>query len=310
MLCLSNPQKPPTKSNLMMSYLLHLISKSQLAAFHSNALYTPESLSNEGFIHLCNHEQMQRVVAMFYPDTSALYVAVIATELLANPVVFEQSNIELPTFAKDELFPHYYQPLNTDAVIDVVEYAAYQTSPIAAQVLALLKQHRFNRLPVEGTLYRQTWQSTECTAEGTPLGTAMIGLFCQQPESLSRFHKLTYDEVWHHYQGDALELHLIHPDGLEQQVILGQAIGLGELTQFVVPAGVWQAGRVVAGGSYALYGCTMAPGFHIECFQAATATELCRLFPRAKEIITQLAIASGETQMHELSPAKYRNECL
>jgi predicted cupin superfamily sugar epimerase len=194
--------------------------------------------------------------------------------------------------------------LNTDAVIDVVEYAAYQPTPIAEQVLALLTQHRFNRLPIEGTLYRQTWQSTECTAQGTPLGTAMIGVFCQQPESLSRFHKLTYDEVWHHYQGDALELFLIHPDGFEQQVILGQAIGLGELTQFVVPAGVWQAGRVVAGGSYALYGCTMAPGFHIECFQAATATELCAKFPQAKAIIEQLAIADGDTEMHSLPPAK------
>ena len=296
--------KQPLQSNLMTHYLIHLISKSQLAALTSNALYASESLTSEGYIHLCTHEQMQRVVAMFYPDTSNLYVAVVAPELLANPVVFEPSTLELPTFTNDELFPHYYHPLNTDAIIDVVEYSAYQATPIAERVLALLKQHRFNRLPIEGTLYRQTWQSAECTAQGTPLGTAMLGLFCQQPESLSRFHKLSYDEVWHHYQGDALELYLIHPNGEEQQVLLGQATSRGEIPQFVVPAGVWQAGRVVAGGSYALYGCTMAPGFHIECFQAATATELCATYPKAKVIIEQLAITDGDTEMHSLPPAK------
>ena len=89
----------------MTHYLIHLISKSQLAALTSNALYASESLTSEGYIHLCTHEQMQRVVVMFYPDTSNLYVAVVAPELLANPVVFEPSTLELPTFTKDELFP-------------------------------------------------------------------------------------------------------------------------------------------------------------------------------------------------------------
>lgn len=290
----------------MPTYLLHLITASQLDSVKSNSLYAPTSLSQEGFIHLCTHAQLQRVVTMFYPDTSDLHVAVVAPELLANAVVFEPSTLELPTFTKDELFPHYYQPLNTEAIIDIVEYSAYQDSPIADEVLALLTQYRFNRLPVEGTLYRQTWQSPECTAHGTPTGTAMIGLFCQQPESLSRFHQLAYDEVWHHYQGDALELHLIYPDGEMQQIILGQTAmkGAGAQVHFVVPAGVWQAGRVVAGGTYALYGCTMAPGFHIECFQAATATELCTKFPKASAIIEQLAISSGETKMPELLPVK------
>lgn len=288
----------------MTDYLLHLVAKNDVTTLSTDQPYSPPSYQAEGFIHLCTHDQLQRVVALFYPNPADLFVAVIATELLQHKVVYEQSTASLELFHPDELFPHYYQPLNTDAIIDLVEYSAYQTTPICADVIQLLLRHRFNRLPVEGTLYRQTWQSTQETELGAPLGTAMIGLFCTQPASASRFHKLAYDEVWHFYQGHALELYLIHPDGTEQKVILGHATERGELTQFMVPAGVWQAGRVAQPGSYSLYGCTMAPGFHVECFEAATATELSTMFPNSSQIIHELAIHTGDKTMHALPASK------
>ncbi len=348
----------------MSDYVIHLMQKTDLAKLTPApfcppdgapaALYAPPSLASEGFIHLCTHAQLQRVVKLFYPDTTDLFVVIIAPKLLPHKVVYEKSPLVLPDFAADEEFPHYYHALNTDAILDIVEYAAYQTSPITSEVLALMQQYRFHRLPVEGTLYRETWRSAETTAKGHPIGTAMVGLFCQQPESVSKFHQLAYDEVWHHYAGDPLELHLIAPDGQTSKVILGNpnhnadkaevasielastelvltevatpelaSIALSEPTipfattlqtrvfsqhkcsqpvysQFVVPAGYWQAGRVVAGGNYALYGCTMAPGFHVECFTAATAEELTTLYPNAKTIIAELAVQHGDTVMPEL----------
>jgi predicted cupin superfamily sugar epimerase/uncharacterized protein (DUF952 family) len=288
----------------MTDYLLHLVPKNDIIKLSTSQLYLPQSYQSEGFIHLCTHDQLQGIVALFYPNQEDLFVAVIATELLQHEVVYEQSTASLELFNPDELFPHYYQPLNTDAIIDLVEYSAYQTTPICDDVLQLLLHHRFNRLPVEGTLYRQTWQSVQQTQLGAPLGTAMIGLFCTQPESASRFHKLVYDEVWHFYQGHALELYLIHPDGTEQKVIMGPATEHGELTQFTVPAGVWQAGRVTQPGSYSLYGCTMAPGFHVECFEAATAAELCNMFPNSSQIIHELAIQTSDKTMHALPESK------
>jgi predicted cupin superfamily sugar epimerase/uncharacterized protein (DUF952 family) len=288
----------------MTDYLLHLVAKKDIAILNADRSYTPESYQSEGFIHLCTHDQVHRVVELFYPDSADLFVAVIAPGLLHHQIVYEQSNESLPSFDADELFPHYYKPLNTDAIIDFVEFSAYKTMPISAEVIQLMISHRFNRLPVEGTLYRQTWQSIQHTEQGTPIGTAMVGLFCVQPESASRFHKLTYDEVWHFYKGSALELYLLHQDGTEQKVTLGHATERGEHSQFLVPAGVWQAGRVVQEGEYALYGCTMAPGFHVECFEAATVKELSTMFPNSRQIIKQLAIPAGDKKMHKLPPAK------
>ncbi len=41
----------------------------------------------------------------------------------------------------------------------------------------------------------------------------------------------------------------------------------GQQVQFVVPAGVWQAGGMLEGGRYSLYGCTVAPGFTGDIFE-------------------------------------------
>jgi len=289
---------------MMTDYLLHLVSKNEVATLSADQPYTPKSYKAEGYIHLCTHAQVHRLVELFYPNCADLFVAVIAPELLHHQVAYELSNESLASFDADELFPHYYYALTTDAIIDLVEYSAYKTMPICTEVIQLMISHRFNRLPVEGTLYRQTWQSMQQTKRGAPLGTAMIGLFCVQPESASRFHKLTYDEIWHFYKGSPLELYLLYPDGTEQTVTLGHEIERGQLSQFLVPAGVWQAGRVVQEGVYSLYGCTMAPGFHVECFEAATVAELSKMFPNSTQIIEELAIQAGDKHMHALPAVK------
>src|SRR3954451_2526729 len=108
-------------------------------------------------------------------------------------------------------------------------------------------------LPVEETYFVQTYTSAAKTPEGTPAGTAGIGLYPPAPPSRSLFHSLAFDEVWHFYAGDPLRLVLLHPDGSDEEVILGG----GDAVQHAIPAGVWQAGEVVPGGKWALYGCTM-----------------------------------------------------
>ena len=129
----------------MTDYLLHLVAKKDIAILNADRSYTPESYQSEGFIHLCTHDQVHRVVELFYPDSADLFVAVIAPGLLHHQIVYEQSNESLPSFDADELFPHYYKPLNTDAIIDFVEFSAYKTMPISAEVIQLMISHRFNR---------------------------------------------------------------------------------------------------------------------------------------------------------------------
>jgi predicted cupin superfamily sugar epimerase len=49
------------------------------------------------------------------------------------------------------------------------------------------------------------------------------------------------DEVWHHDDGDPVELHTIDTQGVHSVAILGHDLERGERPQHLVPAGVWQA---------------------------------------------------------------------
>jgi predicted cupin superfamily sugar epimerase len=161
----------------------------------------------------------------------------------------------------------------------------------------IIRHFGFKRLPVEGTLYIETYRSGRGLQNGQPAGTAMIGLYCREPLSLSCFHRLAYDEVWHFYLGDPLVLYLLHPDGSSEEVVMGPDLTAGQQVQFTVPAGVWQGGCLAEGGEYALFGCTMAPGFTPGCFEAGLADRLTAQYPDRADIIRKLSVNGPETRM-------------
>ena len=99
------------------------------------------------------------------------------------------------------------------------------------------------------------------------------------------------------YGGDPLVLYLLLPDGSSKEVLMGSDPQAGQLVQFVVPSGVWQAGCLVPGGRYALFGCTMAPGFTGGCFEAGIAAALIRQYPKQADTIRRLAVNRGERHM-------------
>lgn len=167
------------------------------------------------------------------------------------------------------------------------------------EVSALIEHYNFERLPVEGTLYTGTYRSHQETPEGGSFGTAMIGLYCEDPKSFSCFHRLTVDEIWHFYGGDPFRLVLLHPDGSSQEVVMGSDPLSGQRVQFVVPANAWQAGHVIEGGRYSLYGCTMAPGFSAKIFEAGTVIDLIEAYPERAGDIHRLCLVGHETRMPE-----------
>ena len=165
-------------------------------------------------------------------------------------------------------------------------------------VAALIAHYGLTSLPVEGTLFASTYRSHGDAADGAPLGTAMIGLYCTEPHSASSFHALPSDEIWHFYGGDPLRLVLLHPDGSSEDVILGTDFAAGQRVQFVVPALTWQAGQVLAGGAYSLFGCTMAPGFTSAGFNGADTPTLLAAYPTRAADILEFAV-HGEMVMPE-----------
>ena len=162
----------------------------------------------------------------------------------------------------------------------------------------LIDAYGFEPLPVEGTMFISTYRSAAVLPDGAPVGTAMIGMHAHDPLSRSLFHRLAHDEVWHFYGGDPIRLVLLHPGGEVEEVWLGTDVGRVQRVQTVIPAGVWQAGEVAPDGTWALFGCTMAPGFTGAGFEGGRRSMLLASHPGAAADIERLAVPDdGPTAM-------------
>jgi predicted cupin superfamily sugar epimerase len=166
-------------------------------------------------------------------------------------------------------------------------------------ILQLIEHFGFLRIPLEGTFYTRSFTSSQTLSGGRPAGTAIVGMYATEPYSASTFHKVDVDEMWHFYKGDPFCLHLLFPDGRYQRVIMGTDILNGQMVQFTVPGGTWQAGELLPGARYALFGCTVTPGFDPRGFEAGLAEELAARYPEAKDVILRLAPLNGATSMPE-----------
>jgi hypothetical protein len=152
-------------------------------------------------------------------------------------------------------------------------------------------------LPVEGGYFLQTWRSEDTIQrEALPpwypgprsCGTAIYYLLISEPDCFSAMHSLATDEVYHFYLGDPVEMLLLYPDGRSREIVLGSNLRDGQWVQFVVPRGVWQGSRLVSGGSFALLGTTMAPGFDPQDFILGKRNDLQRHYPERTEWIEAL----------------------
>ena len=144
----------------------------------------------------------------------------------------------------------------------------------------------------EGGYFKETYKSEELIPlEGLPsrfpgsrsMGTAIY--FLLEKDHFSAFHRLKADEVWHFYDGTQLLLHQIDEEGKYHSQALGKDLNEGEAPQAIVPAGTWFAAEVVDKSSFALVGCTMAPGFDFEDFEMPARASLLTMFPQYSELI-------------------------
>lgn len=160
---------------------------------------------------------------------------------------------------------------------------------------ALITRLGLKPLEFEGGWYAETWRSADTLpADALPArygaaraaGTAIYYLLT--PETVSRLHRLTTDELFHFYAGDPVEMLRLAPGGSGEVVTLGADILDGESPQVVVPRGTWQGCRLRPGGRYALLGCTVAPGFEVADFAAGARTELVAGWPAWRDEIERL----------------------
>lgn len=169
----------------------------------------------------------------------------------------------------------------------------------------LIQHFQLEPLPVEGGLFRQMYRAKDTLADvvasgryaaDKPAGTCILAMFTDDPDSFSSMHRLVTDEIWHFYLGDPIEMLLLLADGSSQHVTLGQDVLNEQYVQFVVPRGAWMGARLRPGGSHALFGCTMAPGFTSADFENGLRDELIAQYPHEAQSITQLTRPHFETR--------------
>ena len=161
----------------------------------------------------------------------------------------------------------------------------------------LVERFGLTPLPVEGGLFCQTYRSDILIDAGASsngpgdrraLATAILFLLTPGEDGFSAMHRLSADEIYHFYLGDAVDMLLLGPGKEVRQLTLGQDVLHGEEVQVVVARGVWQGCRLREGGHFALLGTTMAPGYDPADFELGLRGELMSLYPGVSEEILRL----------------------
>jgi uncharacterized protein len=111
------------------------------------------------------------------------------------------------------------------------------------------------------------------------------------PMGCSVLHKVTGDMIYHFYCGDPVQQLLLFPaDGpnSSELCVFGNDLALGQSPLKVIPGGTWLGSRLMPGGSWALMGVTMAPGFDPMDYVIGRRKELVSQYPEREELITAL----------------------
>lgn len=155
------------------------------------------------------------------------------------------------------------------------------------RIAALVRHFGLEPLPREGGRFRQTWAGPT-RPDGRPEGTAIVMLLTAEPGDRSALHRLPTDEIWHHYLGDPLTMLLLAPDGTASEPVLGPDVLGGQHVQLTVEAGTWMGARVADGGAWALFGCTMAPGYADAGYEHGDPAQLAVGYPEHAARIREL----------------------
>jgi len=157
-------------------------------------------------------------------------------------------------------------------------------------------------LPEEGGYYRETFRALKVEAPARAFGiqsvmprTASTAIYyLVTPESFSALHRVASDEVFHFYAGDPIEIIQIDSAGRISKTIMGNDIFVGHTPQVIVKKHVWQGLRILPGGSWALMGTTVAPGFEFEDFVIGPREQLIQAYPQHKDDIIRFTREPGE----------------
>lgn len=149
----------------------------------------------------------------------------------------------------------------------------------------------------EGGYYKRTYtaktlldkESLGAFFEGNRVISSAI-YYLLSEGAFSAFHRIKSDELWHFYNGVALNIHVLHPNGRYELKKLGSAISNGESFQLTIEAGCWFASVPDKPDGFSFVGCTVSPGFDFADFELAKYESLAPIYPDQAELISRLCI--------------------
>ena len=112
--------------------------------------------------------------------------------------------------------------------------------------------------------------------------------FLLEGNQFSSFHRLKSDELWHFYDGSTLIIYTIDEKGELKKIKMGKESNEGEFFQIQIKQNIWFGAELHDQSSFALIGCTVAPGFEFADFELGKRDMLFNLYPEHKNIIKKL----------------------
>jgi hypothetical protein len=155
-----------------------------------------------------------------------------------------------------------------------------------------IKQLQLKKHP-EGGYFREVYRSGELIlSEHLPAryrssrnySTSIY--FLLEGKQLSAFHLLQSDEIWHFYDGCPVILYIINQKGDLTIKKLGKQKDC-EL-QIAIEKQSWFAAEIEDKKSFAIFGCTVSPGFEFEDFEIGKRDDLVKKFPQHSDVIKRL----------------------
>jgi predicted cupin superfamily sugar epimerase len=145
----------------------------------------------------------------------------------------------------------------------------------------------------EGGYYREVYRSGEKILAGhlpkryksnRNFSTSIY--FLLEGKQFSAFHLLQSDELWHFYDGSDLIIYIINKQGKLFKKKLGKSVNAE--FQITIEKHSWFAAEVEDKNSFALFGCTVSPGFEFEDFELGKREILLKKYPKHKSVIQKL----------------------
>jgi predicted cupin superfamily sugar epimerase len=146
-----------------------------------------------------------------------------------------------------------------------------------ASATEIIESLQLRPLPDEGGFFREAYRDTSLSTY----------YYLITNDNFSALHSMTGTHLWNFCAGDPASMIIISPEGELTKRTLGHNLRADHSLQAVVTANFLQGTRLLPGGIWALFSCTILPPFEPTQFKYGQRTEMIQKYPHLFDIISR-----------------------